>query len=127
MIEITQGFTSITAGADRVAHTQAERAPTGARVTLEFSRDASLPPDQPVRVRYEFGGILREAVGIATPTHQKARRGQTTVYHYRLSHWIAPEALMQAAAGNVRHRTDETKGQLIANEGDTFRGDPIRA
>ena len=127
MIEITQGFTSITAGSDLVlppcspagdARTQTRRAPTGARVTLEFSRDASLPLDQPVRVRYEFGdGILREAVGIARPTHLQERRGHADVYHYRLSHWIA--------AGNVRQRTDARATQPVTS--DELRGDPIRA
>jgi hypothetical protein len=114
MIEITDGFTSITAGSDAIAappwpdaadsRPQYKRAPTGARVTLEFSRDAPLPPGQPVRVRYEFGdgGALREVVGIAKPTHVEVRWGRALIFHYRLSHWIAPNALVPVAAGNVR-------------------------
>src|SRR6187200_1966857 len=112
MIEITDGLTSITAGADSIAapswphagdaRTQRRRAPTGVRVTLEFSRASALPIDQPVRVRYEFGerGMLREAVGIAKSTHVEVRSGRANVYHYRLSHWIAPAAL-SIAASNV--------------------------
>jgi len=120
MIEITDGFTSITAGADSIAapwpdaadsRSPCRRNPTGVRVTLEFGRAAALPPDQPVRVRYEFGegGALREGIGIARPTYVEARWGRPVVYHYRLSHWIAPGALMPMAAVNVRQRTEEEK------------------
>ncbi len=120
MIEITDRFTSITAGTDSIAapmwpdagssRKQARRAPTGARVTLEFSLDQALPPDQPVRVRYEFGddGIRREAVGIARMTHENERWGRAVVYHYRLSHWIPPDEIRkEMSAGNVRQRTEE--------------------
>jgi hypothetical protein len=112
MIEITEGLTSITAGADSIAaptwpdagdsRATRRRAPTGVRVTLEFSRETALPIDQPVRVRYEFGehGTLREAVGIAQSTHVEVRWGRANVYHYRLSHWIAPGAL-RIAPSNV--------------------------
>jgi len=118
MIEITDRFTSITAGMDPVrvpplhdasdSRVQRQHAPTGARVTLEFSRDEALPPGQPVRVRYEFGddGTVREAVGVPVPTHARVSWGCTVVYHYRLSHWIAPGALMSTVAGYVRQRTE---------------------
>ena len=117
MIEITDGFTSITAGADTIEappwsdaaqpRTRRRRAPTGVRVTLNFSRDAELPRDQPVRVRYEFGdGTLRETVGIAKPTHVDVHCGRLVNYHYRLSYWIAPGARSSVAADNVRQRTE---------------------
>jgi hypothetical protein len=121
MIDITDGFTSITAGADAIASSpradagevqnQSMRSPTGVRVTLKFGRSAALPPDQPVRVQYEFGdeGRLREAVGIATPTFVEARWVHAVVYHYRLSHWIAPGALMATVPGNVRQRTEAVR------------------
>jgi len=121
MIEITDRFTSITAGMDPVgvpppldagdSRLQRQHAPTGARVTLEFTREEALPPGQPVRVRYEFGddGTVREAVGIAVPTHARVRWGCTVVYHYRLSHWIAPGALMSTVTGYVRQRTEAAR------------------
>lgn len=119
MIEITDRFTSITAGTDPVAsptgpevdssRKAGRRTPTGARVTLEFDLDLVLPPDQAVRVRYEFGdhGIQREGVGIARMTHQNARWGRAVVYHYRLSHWIRPDELQVTSARTVRQRTEE--------------------
>jgi hypothetical protein len=121
MIEITNGFTSITAGADAIAsppwtdagetRTPPPRVPTGVRVTLEFNREAALPPDQPVRVRYQFGsdGGMREAVGIAKSTFVEVRWVRAVVYHYRLSHWIPADALAAAAPGNVRKRTEAAK------------------
>ncbi len=131
MIVITEGFTSISAGADSIApppplpgangsQTHCRRAPTGARVTLEFSRAAALPPDAPIKLRYEFGdrGILREVVGIAKQTQVEVRWGCAAVYHYRLSHWIAPGELLSIATGNVRQRTEQgwERGHDSANE-----------
>ena len=121
MIEITEGFTSITAGADSIApppwpdpgdsRPPGRRAPTGVRVTLEFSRAAALPPNQPVTVRYQFGdgGIWREVVGIAKATYVDVCWGRAVVYHYRLSHWIAAAELITPAASNVRYRTEVAK------------------
>jgi hypothetical protein len=146
MIEITEGFTSITAGADAVAalwpdmggsQTHCRRAPTGVRVTLEFSRAAALPSDEPVRALYDFGdgGAPREVVGIANPTHVEVRWGRAVVYHYRLSHWIAPGELAPIAADYERQRTEAAKmprqdasirGRL-ADEGECARGDLIPA
>ena len=139
MIEITNGFTSITAGADAIEPppwpdagesptTCRRRAPTGARVTLEFSRAEALPPDQPVSVRYVFGGggAVREVVGFAKPTHVEVQWGRAAVYHYRLSYWIAPAALMSMAAGNVRQRAP-TAARRLASGGKEPRGDLIRA
>ena len=109
MIEITDGFTSISTGADSIdgGSRHRPRSATGARVTLEFSREVALPPGQPVRVRYDFSGdgTVREAVAIAKPTRTIARWGRAVVFHYRLSHWIAPGAL-DHFAGNVRYRTE---------------------
>jgi hypothetical protein len=121
MIEITDRVTSITAGMDPVgvpyphdagdSRVQRQHAPTGARVTLEFSRAEALPPGQPVRVRYEFGddGAVREAVGIAVPTQSRVRWGCAVVYHYRLSHWIAPGELKSTVASYVRQRTEAVR------------------
>jgi len=146
MIEITEVFTSITAGVDPVgeppwrgkgdSREPSRHPPTGARVTLEFSRDEALPPGQPVRVRYQFGGdqTMRETVGIAVPTHTTVRWGRAVVFHYRLSHWIAPGALMMPiAADNVRQLGDQMPGEAptaarrVANGGAESRGDLIRA
>ena len=119
MIEITNGFTSICTGTDSlvpafgemaaaISGRRLERPPTGARVTLDFCRESPLPPGAQVRVRYDFGGDgLREAVGTARPIRAVSRRGQSVVYHYRLSHWITPAAVMQFVGFNVRQRTDE--------------------
>jgi hypothetical protein len=49
---------------------------------------------------------LRTAAGIATPTRVVVHQGNTVVFHYRLSHWIEPEAVMQFEGANVRDRTD---------------------
>ena len=145
MIEITESFTSITAGMDPVgeppwrgrgdSREPRGHPPTGARVTLEFSRDEALPPGQPVRVRYQFGSdqTVRETVGIALPTHTTVRWGRAVVFHYRLSHWLAPGALMMPiAAGNVRQLCDQLPGEApsarrVANGGEAPRGDLIRA
>lgn len=112
MIEITDGISSIRIATDETAPpsrntADARELPRGARVTLEFWRDAPLPPDRAVRVRYEFAGGTREVRGIAQPTRTVTRWGHGVVYHYRLSHWIAPAAPKDFVAGNVRHRTEE--------------------
>ena len=118
MIEIADGFTRITAGADASgappwpdscdSQTPRRRAPTGVRVTLEFGSAAALSPDQPVKVRYEFGGDgrVREAVGIAKPTRVEVRWGRAVIYHYRVSHWIVPGALMSLAASDAAATRD---------------------
>ena len=99
MINITDGFTRISAGSDGVedpemACSQAlagacfPRRPTGARVTVEFQRTHSISPTQVVKVRYDFAdnGDVRELVGIPIPTHTVVRQGRAVVYHYRMSH-----------------------------------------
>ena len=108
MIEITEGFTSICAGADPISPPMATPRPTGARVTLEFCRDEPLALGQRVEAHYEFAGDgrLRTATGIAMPTRVVAHAGSAVVFHYRLSHWIEPKAVMQFVTANVRHRTD---------------------
>ena len=106
MIEIAERITRVTTSSDPIstlwpqvageshlanrAHT-----PTGARVTLEFTRSAPLSPGQEVRLRYDFiaNGHFLDCVGIPQPTHMVARRGHLAVYHYRLSHWITKRDL----------------------------------
>ena len=119
MIEITNGINRICMGTDTLVPLAWEiaavapgsspvRSPTGARVTLDFSRDAPLPAGERVRVLYDFAGDgVREAVGVAIPIRAVTRWGQSVVYHYRLSHWIVPAALLQFVESNVRQRTDE--------------------
>jgi hypothetical protein len=94
MIEIISGFTSISAGTDPILPPGA-RQPTGARVTLEFCREAALIPGEIVCARYEFSGDgrVRTATGVAKPTQTVVRSGRATVFHYRFSHWIEPEAV----------------------------------
>ena len=113
MLEISDGFTSISAGSDRIENcaleASREKAPTGARVTLEFRRERALAPAQWVRVRYDFAGngTQRVGTGIAQQTQTIVRCGQAVVYHYRLSYWITQAALMDFVLGNVRYRTEE--------------------
>jgi hypothetical protein len=94
MIEITDGFTRISAGSDPIQGPVKgkARSPTGARVELEFCRELALAADQPVMVRYDFAddGKLREGIGSATPIRTVVRWGRTVLYHYRLSYWLAP-------------------------------------
>jgi hypothetical protein len=119
MTDITDGFTSICAGTDSIENIAqgistvpgsacASRSPTGARVTLEFRRETALAPAQLVRARYDFAGdgTFREGTGIAKPTQTVVRLGHAVVYHYRMSYWIAPAALMEFMPGNVRYRTE---------------------
>jgi hypothetical protein len=120
MIDITDGFTSISAGSDSIegaaqdapgapGNRTTPRVPTGARVTVEFRRETSLAPEQLVRARYDFAddGNVREATGIAKPIRTVVRQGRAVLFYYRLSHWIAPTALMNSAAGEVRSRTEQ--------------------
>ena len=111
MIEIFEGFTSISAGADPIPPPEGARAPTGARVSLEFCRDEALPPGATVRAQYEFAGdgCQRVAVGVPTATRTDSGQGRKAVFHYRISHWIAPHALMPTATRNVRYRTEGEK------------------
>jgi hypothetical protein len=108
MIEITDGFTSICAGVNSISPSMATPRPTGARVTLEFCRVEPLASGQRVEAHYEFAGDgrLRTATGIATPTRVVVHPGSAVTFHYRLSHWIEPDAVMQFVTSNVRHRTD---------------------
>jgi hypothetical protein len=102
MIEISERITRVSTGSDPISPLWPEvagrsqlangaRAPTGARVTLEFTRSAALSPGQKVRLRYDFtgNGHFANCVGIPQATHIVARRGHVVVFHYRLSHWIA--------------------------------------
>jgi hypothetical protein len=79
------------------------RRPTGARVTVDFCRESSLATGQTVRAHYEFSGDgqLRTATGIATPTRVAVHWGRPVAFHYRLSHWIEPAALMRFTGDKV--------------------------
>lgn len=111
MIEVSEDVTSIEVSVEGyprfdsngyVRATSAERssAPpsaTGARVTIEFFRNAQLPRDTGIRVCYDIAenGGRREMLGIPKLTHTTMQRGGDTSYHYRLSAWIPPLAVMQ--------------------------------
>jgi hypothetical protein len=99
MIEIADGFTRISAGSDLISPPLARGAPrtTGARITVDFSREAALAPGQIVRARYDFAdnGQLRAVTGPALPTHTVVRSGRAVVFHYRISHWIDAATLMR--------------------------------
>lgn len=118
MIEITDGFTSISAGADSIeglsrgssrapGNARVPRTPAGARVTVEFRRTKSLAPEQVVTARYDFAadGNVRELTGIAKAIRTVVRQGRAVLYYYRLSHWIAASELMPLA-GELRSRAD---------------------
>jgi len=94
MIEINNGFTSIWTGSDPIASPGLQHR-TGARVTLEFCREAALAPGETVCARYEFGGDgqVRTVTGVANPTYTVLRWGCAPVFHYRMAHWIEPDAL----------------------------------
>jgi hypothetical protein len=96
MIEIIDGFTSIWTGSDPISPL-GDHHRTGARVTLEFCREAALSPGEIVCARYDFGGDgrMRATTGVAQHTHSVARSGRAPVFHYRISHWIAPAALTE--------------------------------
>ena len=106
MIEISERITRITMSSDSIPRSWplgaaqsplaiVGRAPNGARVTLEFSRLAPLPPGESVRVSYDLAGNGRlvDCVGVAQRTHVVARHGQLVAFHYRLSHWISGATL----------------------------------
>jgi hypothetical protein len=105
MIEISERITRVTMSSDAALSPlegagpsrlpRAARAPTGARVTLDFSRTRPLTDGEVVRLRYDFAGDgnLRECAGIAWLTHTVERPGHLVVFHYRLSHWITPSML----------------------------------
>jgi hypothetical protein len=97
--DVTEGFTSITVAPDetRIPYVNG-RDPTGARVTLEFSRHTPLPPDMNVRVHFDIAenGDRREIRGIPKLTHTTTARGHASAaYHYRLSHWIPALSVMR--------------------------------
>ncbi len=131
MIEITDGFTRISAGADSIedlgqasappsAATRASRRPTGARVTVEFYRTSSLSPTQAVTVRYDFAadGNVRELVGMPKPIRTIVRHGRAVYYYYRLSHWIAASALkdLSRAARGRRVAPHESAESTLRSE-----------
>jgi hypothetical protein len=111
MVDVTDGVTSIEVSADNIRlrvngfagtvppeRLLEHRPETGARVTVEFSRSAPVPPNCHVRVYYDIAenGGLREIVGIAQLTHTTARRGcPGRSYYYRMSDWIAAPSVMR--------------------------------
>lgn len=111
MVEVTDGITSIEvtpedipfrvngfADAIQQAPFSDHRHATGARVTVEFSRSAPIPPNSPVHLYYDIAanGGLREIVGIPQLTHTTARQNRPDRwYHYRLSRWITAPSVMQ--------------------------------
>ena len=126
MIEITDGFTSVSAGSDRIddlaqgcsglsGDAGAARPPTGARVVVEFSREMALAAGQRVTVRFCFAGdgTLREGIGVARPIRTVVRWGRSVRYHYRVSYWIAPAELMNFVTGKVRSRASEPKAVFV--------------
>ena len=150
MIEIADGFTSISAGADSLedvmhadappsAATRASRRPTGARVTVEFYRTSSLSPTQAVTVRNDFAadGNVLELAGVPKPIRTAVRQGRAVCYHYRLSHWIAASALMdfsRAARGrSVAHhecaepsiRSEKPRAPMLTLVAGAAAGDPF--
>ena len=104
MIEITDGFTSISTDSDsnQPPRTAEGRGPTGVRVTLAFCRETALASGEDVLARYELADAgLCTVIGTAKPTHTVVSQGKTAIYHYRMSHWI-PNS-------NVRQRTDHAR------------------
>ena len=111
VIDVTDGVTSIEVSPDGILFmTQGSagilpqerslhhRHATGARVTVEFSRPAPVPPNSPLRVYYDIAenGGLREIVGIPQLTHTTACQVSSgRLYHYRLSYWIAAPSVMR--------------------------------
>ncbi len=111
MVDVTDGVTSIEVSPDEIplrknefgsaapqARLSAHCHATGARVTVEFTRSAPVPPNSPVRVYYDIAenGGLREIVGIPQLTHTTALQSLPgRSYHYRLSHWIAAPSVMR--------------------------------
>jgi len=93
----SSGLAALAARLRGDARQQARRAPTGARVTLEFASDARLPAMQKMRICYDFAenGGWRECIGIPELTHTTRPAGREGLqYHYRLSHWIAAPQIM---------------------------------
>jgi hypothetical protein len=109
MIDISDGFTHIEvqpepitmAGSYSKAEKKAEPAgsaiPTGARVILEFVREAPIPPNRVIRAFYDIAGngALREALGTPELTHTKPNLSGGVSYYYRLSYWIPARWIMR--------------------------------
>jgi hypothetical protein len=114
LVRVADGFTSITVMPDELPHlhltnnglnapdprdrTLAHPASTGARVTMEFITDIQVLPNREVHACYDIAGngSWRECMGIPNLTHTTQRpEGDGTVYHYRLSHWIAASSVMR--------------------------------
>lgn len=111
MIDIADGITSIEVGPDEIPHLVANalvnsashehppafRHPTGARVTVEFSRSTPIPPNSEVRLYYDIAENdgLRVIVGVPLLIHTTVRPGWSgLVYRYRLSPWIAATSVL---------------------------------
>jgi hypothetical protein len=113
LIEITDGFTDIDIGTDVIKAQLRDpltstRVASGARVTLRFQRPVPLPPRTAVNLRYDLAenGCEREVQGVPQMSHTVMEGGQVR-YHYRLSYWLAPHALMRFLPPYVRQRTED--------------------
>jgi hypothetical protein len=106
MIDISDGFTHIEvqpepipiAGSDSNGEDKVAPAiPTGARVILEFVREAPIPPNRAIRALYDIAGngALREALGTPQLTHTKSNPSGAVSYYYRLSYWIPARWIMR--------------------------------
>jgi hypothetical protein len=109
MIDISDGFTHIEvqpepipmaatyANGENKVETVAPASPTGARVILEFVREAPIPPNRVIRAFYDIAGngALREALGTPELTHTKPNSNGGVSYYYRLSYWIPARWIMR--------------------------------
>lgn len=116
MIDVTDDFTGIAVAPDEILYLNKSgfentppqecssgcRQPSGARVTVEFSRSTPLSPNGEVCLCYDFEecGRLREIVGTPRLTHTTNPQGQRGPrYHYRISHWIKASSVMRYIPG----------------------------
>jgi hypothetical protein len=101
MIEIMDGVTDIVLGKDPLVPQgrdplTAKPMPTGVRVSVGFQRRSPLPLRATVKLRYDIAdnGCEREVEGVPLPTYT-VMSGDSVFYHYRLSYWLAPGAVMR--------------------------------
>ena len=111
MLRVTHGLTSVTVLPEEIgtlwilgrlpeagSADPRNRAPTGARVIVEFAVNTVIPARTEVAVPYDLAGNggWRECRGIPQYAYRTALAdGQGATHHYRLSQWIA--------AGQVMH------------------------
>jgi hypothetical protein len=109
MIDIIDGFThievqpepilmaAINSNRETSVAPDGPAVPTGARVVLEFVREAPIPPNRVIRALYDIAGngALREALGTPELTHTRPNSGGGVSYYYRLSYWIPAHWIMR--------------------------------